>query len=108
MTGAATLYAQIPADHWGYPSWIDPADAAAARHEMERNGVLYGGRESYHHMCRYYSGFFYRHPVLAEFDFYWRMEPDVHYYCDLDYDPFAFMQACLLFPFGTSIQEEPI
>lgn len=55
--------------------------------------MLYGGRESYHHMCRYFSGFFYKHPLLKEFDYYWRMEPDVHYYCDLDYDPFLFMQA---------------
>ena len=59
---------------------------------MVKGGVLYGGRESYHHMCRYFSGFFFRHPVLAEFDYYWRMEPDVYYYCDLDYDPFLFMQ----------------
>ena len=50
------------------------------------------GRESYHHMCRYYSGFFHLHPLLKEFDYYWRMEPDVHYYCDLDYDPFLYMQ----------------
>ena len=63
------------------------------RKDMVKAGVLYGGRESYHHMCRYFSGFFFRHPILAEFDYYWRMEPDVHYYCDLDYDPFLFMQA---------------
>lgn len=64
-----------------------------ARREMRRRGVLYGERESYHLMCRYYSGFFQFHPLLREFDFYWRMEPDVHYYCDLDYDPFLYMQA---------------
>ena len=38
------------------------------------------------------SGFFQFHPLLRDFDFYWRMEPDVHYYCDLDYDPFLYMQ----------------
>ncbi len=43
-------------------------------------------------MCRYFSGFFYHHPLLADVDYYWRIEPDVHYYCDLDYDPFLFMQ----------------
>ena len=42
--------------------------------------------------CRYFSGFFQHHPLLQQFDYYWRMEPDVHYYCDLDYDPFIFMQ----------------
>ena len=43
-------------------------------------------------MCRYFSGFFHHHPLLADFDYYWRVEPDVHYYCNLDYDPFVFMQ----------------
>lgn len=43
--------------------------------------------------CRYFSGFLAWHPLLRGLDYYWRMEPDVHYYCDLDYDPFAFMQA---------------
>jgi alpha 1,2-mannosyltransferase len=41
---------------------------------------------------RYYSGFFQLHPILKDFDYYWRMEPDVHYYCDLDYDPFLYMK----------------
>ena len=71
---------------------------------MVKSGVLYGGRESYHHMCRYFSGFFFRHPVLADFDYYWRMEPDVYYYCDLDYDPFLFMQVGLLFAWGLTCQ----
>jgi Glycolipid 2-alpha-mannosyltransferase len=61
-----------------------------------RKGVLYGGRESYHHMCRYFSGFFQLHPLLADVDFYWRVEPDVHFYCDLAYDPFRYMrQQCV-------------
>lgn len=94
-TKAETLYGLIPKEHWSYPSWINPQEAAAARRKMVANGVLYGGRESYHHMCRYFSGFFFRHPLLARFDFYWRMEPDVHYYCDLDYDPFLYMQVSM-------------
>lgn len=43
-------------------------------------------------MCRYFSGFFHHHPLLADFDYYWRIEPDVHYYCNLDYDPFLYMR----------------
>ena len=93
-TRARCIYGHIPEDQWGYPKWISPEDAAQARKEMEEHGVLYGSRESYHHMCRYFSGFIHKHPLLKEFDYYWRMEPDVHYYCDLDYDPFLFMQVC--------------
>lgn len=40
-------------------------------------GVGKGWMISYRHMCRWNSGFFYRHPRLAEFDWYWRVEPDV-------------------------------
>ena len=47
-----TQYGQIPAQHWDYPSWVTPEQAAAARLAMRQRGVLYGGSESYHHMCR--------------------------------------------------------
>lgn len=44
------------------------------------------------HVCRFQSGFFFRHPLLDEFDYYWRIEPYVDYYCDVDYDVFKFMR----------------
>lgn len=91
-TKARCLYGQIPEEHWSYPSWVSPQEAAVARKGMRERGILYGGRESYHHMCRYFSGFIHKHPLLKEYDYYWRMEPDVHYYCDLDYDPFLYMK----------------
>jgi len=40
-------------------------------------GVGKGWLVSYHHMCRWNSGFFYKHPFLRNYDFYWRVEPDV-------------------------------
>ena len=79
------------------PSWkaTHGRTDAEARSQV-RKGVLYGGRESYHHMCRYFSGFFQLHPLLADVDYYWRVEPDVHFYCDLAYDPFRYMhQQCV-------------
>jgi len=36
--------------------------------------------------------FFFRHPLVLKYDFYWRVEPGVTYYCDLTYDPFLYMQ----------------
>ncbi|KAJ1839705.1 hypothetical protein LPJ73_006665, partial [Coemansia sp. RSA 2703] len=38
------------------------------------------------------SGFLHHHPLLRNYDYYWRIEPDVEYYCDIDYDPFVFMK----------------
>lgn len=40
-------------------------------------GVGKGWMISYRHMCRWNSGFFYRHPKLRDYDWYWRVEPDV-------------------------------
>lgn len=28
---------------------------------------------------------------MLNFDYYWRVEPGIEYYCDLDYDPFVFV-----------------
>lgn len=39
-------------------------------------GVGKGWMVSYRHMCRWNSGFFYKHPRLKDFDWYWRIEPD--------------------------------
>jgi len=91
-TRSHTMYGLIPKEHWSLPSWLGQDDFDAARARMKKAGVLYADKASYHFMCRFYSGFFHQHPLLQEFDYYWRMEPDVHYYCDLDYDPFVFME----------------
>ena len=75
---------------------------------LRRAGVLYAEKASYHFMCRFYSGFFHLHPLLEEFDYYWRMEPDVHYYCDLDYDPFVYMEdSGIQYGFVITVMELP-
>ncbi|KAH3902162.1 glycosyltransferase family 15 protein SCDLUD_001976 [Saccharomycodes ludwigii] len=80
----------IPEEHWSYPEWIDQEKAAQTRIDMAK--IIYGSSESYRHMCRFESGFFWRHPLLEEYDWYWRVEPDTKLYCDVDYDVFKWMQ----------------
>lgn len=65
----------------------------------------------YRNMCRYNSGFFFKHPLLQKYRWYWRIEcvssfivlrlfhltlhpnrPDVHFHCDVTYDPFLYME----------------
>lgn len=82
----------IPKSHWSYPDFIDKEKAANARAEMVKNRVIYGGSESYRHMCRFESGFFYRHPLMDEYDYYWRVEPGTKMHCNADYDIFRFMR----------------
>ncbi|CEG82721.1 Putative Alpha 1,2-mannosyltransferase [Rhizopus microsporus] len=87
-----TLYGKVDGHMWGYPSFINTTYAAECREELAKQNIPYASSESYRHMCRFQSGFFFRHPLLDEFDYYWRIEPDVDYYCDIDYDVFKFMR----------------
>lgn len=41
---------------WGYPDWIDPKVAKEGVAKQGDAAVMYGGLESYHAMCRFYSG----------------------------------------------------
>jgi mannosyltransferase len=43
-------------------------------------------------MCRFFSGFFYDHPAMAKYRYYWRVEPDVEFTCRIPYDPFLHMR----------------
>lgn len=94
MTRAPVYFGLVPKEHWSYPSWIDQNKAAAAREKMGQDGIIYGDSESYRHMCRFQSGFFFEHPLTYQLgiEYYWRVEPDIHIWCDIDYDPFVFMQ----------------
>ncbi|KAI8090077.1 nucleotide-diphospho-sugar transferase [Gilbertella persicaria] len=92
MTTAKVHYGLVPKEHWSYPDWIDQDYAKQCREDMAEQKIVYGGSESYRHMCRYQSGFFMLHPLLDNLDYYWRVEPGVKFSCDIDYDPFRLMQ----------------
>lgn len=92
LISGQTKFGLIPPQHWSYPDWIDKEKAALAREEMVQKKIIYGGSESYRHMCRFESGFFFRHELLKDYEYYWRVEPDIKIYCDIDYDIFQFMK----------------
>ncbi|KAE9396066.1 glycosyltransferase family 15 protein [Gymnopus androsaceus JB14] len=92
LTNAKVEFGLIPREHWYQPDSIDEEKASAARQSMVKNNVIYGGSVPYRNMCRFNSGFFYRHPLLDQYKYYWRVEPSVTFFCDLDYDPFLIMQ----------------
>lgn len=91
-TNAEVRFELVTEQEWQPPSWInkDIFDESAA--VLTENKVQYASMLSYHQMCRWNSGIFYKHPALADLDFYWRVEPNVHFFCDVDYDVFRFMQ----------------
>ncbi|ODQ66339.1 glycosyl transferase [Nadsonia fulvescens var. elongata DSM 6958] len=92
LVSGTTKYGLIPKEHWSFPEWIDKEKAAFTRESMREKNIIYGDSISYRHMCRFESGFFYRHPLLAEYEYYWRVEPSIELYCDINYDIFKFMK----------------
>ncbi|KAF2260841.1 glycolipid 2-alpha-mannosyltransferase [Lojkania enalia] len=81
----------IPSEMFDYPEWINKDDAKASMATQDANGIHRGGMESYHHMCRFYSGKFYDVKALKQYKWYWRVEPHVQFYCAITYDPFVEM-----------------
>ncbi|KAI3402556.2 KRE2 [Candida oxycetoniae] len=92
IVSGKTKYGLVPKEHWSYPDWIDLQKAEDSRKTMKLNKIIYGDSESYRHMCRFESGFFWRNELLDEYDWYWRVEPEIKIYCDLDYDLFKYME----------------
>ncbi|KAK7538332.1 nucleotide-diphospho-sugar transferase [Phyllosticta citribraziliensis] len=91
LVSGKTKYGKINSDHWSFPSWIDTNKAAKVRDEMKQKQIIYGDSISYRHMCRYESGFFFRHPLMLDYEWYWRVEPSIELFCDIGYDTFKFM-----------------
>ncbi|KAJ3563454.1 hypothetical protein NP233_g8931 [Leucocoprinus birnbaumii] len=92
LTHSEVEFGIIPADHWNPPGWINETEAAASRRKLADAGVKYAGSISYRNMCRFNSGFFFQHPTMLKYRWYWRLEPDVRYHCNIDFDPFRYME----------------
>jgi mannosyltransferase len=90
-TSSPVEFGRINSTMWGYPDWVDHEVAKEGIRKQGDAAIMYGGMESYHHMCRFYSGFFYKHPMLDKYEWYWRVEPEITYFCDITYDPFVEM-----------------
>jgi len=92
LVSGKTSYGEIPTEHWSFPDFIDQDKAKKVREDMAERKIIYGDSISYRHMCRYESGFFFRHPLMLNYEWYWRVEPSIELYCDVNYDTFKFMR----------------
>ncbi|PVF94299.1 putative mannosyltransferase [Serendipita vermifera] len=92
VVSSKVQYGHIPPEHWYQPDDIDEARAAASREDMVKNRVIYGGSVSYRNMCRFNSGFFFRHELTQKYRYYWRIEPGVDFFCNVNEDPFMYLQ----------------
>lgn len=76
-TDAHCYFERIPSEHWAVPSWIDKSRFDVGRQFIGDIGVGKAWLESYHHMCRWNAGLFAFEDRLLNYDYYWRIEPDV-------------------------------
>jgi len=82
ITEGRGIFAGLPEDMWGPPPYLDQAKI----YEAERTlGFTLG----YRSMCRFFAGFFWKHPATAKYDWIWRLDSDIEFHCDVPYDPIA-------------------
>ena len=55
-TSSPVEFGKIDPDMWGYPEWANIEVAKEGIRKQGDKAIMYGGMESYHHMCRFYSG----------------------------------------------------
>ncbi|GME75061.1 unnamed protein product [Ambrosiozyma monospora] len=92
MCSGTVKFIVIPKPMWDYPDFIDQEKAARTREKMGRRGIKYGDLESYRHMCRFFSGLFFQMDEFKKYKYVWRVEPDVQFNCNMNYDPFKIMR----------------
>lgn len=56
-TSGTVEFGKVGPDMWGYPDGVDPKVAKEGINKQGDNAIMYGGMESYHFMCRFYSGY---------------------------------------------------
>jgi mannosyltransferase len=92
-TSGSIEFGVIPRELWDFPTETKQKFTFSEGINIQGDqGVMYGAMESYHKMCRFYSGGFYKHPLVRQYEWYWRVEPDVDFFCDIPYDPFMEMK----------------
>ncbi|KAI1110822.1 glycosyltransferase family 15 protein [Nemania sp. NC0429] len=91
LVSGKTHYGEILPEHWSFPKHIDQDKAKKVREDMAHRKIIYGDSISYRHMCRFESGFFFRHELMMNYQWYWRVEPSIELFCDVHYDPFRYL-----------------
>lgn len=86
------IFSEIPKQFWDVPDSIDKDEMKKDMDFMAREQVLYARKVTYRQMCRFNSGFFYKMPVMNTYQYYWRVEPFIRFYCDIAEDPFKIMR----------------
>ncbi|WFD44728.1 hypothetical protein MPSI1_003398 [Malassezia psittaci] len=92
-TQSPVYYGLVPQEQWAVPASVNLTYAKTIWQSLRNQHVAYADSQSYRQMCRYQSGHFMNHALMKPFDYYWRIEPGVSYFCRMfDSDPFRVMR----------------
>jgi mannosyltransferase len=58
-TSSPVQFGKVDKSMFGFPDWVDQSWAKEGIASQGDRAIMYGGLESYHHMCRFYSGYRY-------------------------------------------------
>jgi mannosyltransferase len=56
LASGETTFETLKFDMWNFPKWIDPMEARKSFKAQGEAKILHAELESYHHMCRFFSG----------------------------------------------------
>ena len=87
FTSSKMEFGLIAQEQWSTPEWID-ADRLNLTTDASVKNITKDNRLSYHHMCRFYSGFFFRHELTLKYDYYLRLDSHVDFPCPIGGNPF--------------------
>lgn len=76
ITNGRTTWAVVPRSMWDPPSWAD-------QDEIDKGLESIGFTMGYRSMCRFYSAFFWKHPALEGYEWFWRLDTDIEFHCDI-------------------------
>ncbi|KAI7863467.1 nucleotide-diphospho-sugar transferase [Spinellus fusiger] len=91
-TKAPIYFGQVSPAEWNEPEWIDQKKSERAALGMDINKVQNEERLHWRKMTRYTAGFLAQHPLLKDLEYYWRVQADARYQCDILQDPFEMMK----------------
>ncbi|PVF94297.1 glycosyltransferase family 15 protein [Serendipita vermifera] len=92
VVSSKVLYGVIPAEHWNQPDHIEEEKFSASREKMERSRTIYGDSVELLNENRWNSGFFFRHEPTRRYRYSWRIDPGAKVFCEVEEDPFMYLQ----------------
>ncbi|QFZ27162.1 putative mannosyltransferase [Clavispora lusitaniae] len=91
FTSAPVSFVHLDPQAWNKPEWIDTEREWREMNLLANQNVAYAKKGSYHNMCRFYSGPFFDVPEMRKYRYYWRIEPNVKFFTDVNYDVFKYL-----------------